>query len=88
MFCLLLSPICDKLFHYKIVGFWGGAVEIKQGSVLTMKKKHPCGGCEWEVLYAGSDLKLKCRGCGHMIMLPRSKALKDIKAVENPENGN
>ncbi|MGN0164793.1 MAG: DUF951 domain-containing protein [Lachnospiraceae bacterium] len=56
-------------------------MEITPGAILKMKKKHPCGSFEWEVLYAGSDLKLKCCGCGHLIMLPRSKILRDIKAV-------
>lgn len=56
-------------------------MEITQGSVLKMKKKHPCGAFEWEVLYAGSDLKLKCLGCGHTIMIPRSKIVRDVKEV-------
>lgn len=56
-------------------------MEIKQGSVLTMKKKHPCGSFCWEVLYVASDIKMKCCGCGHMLMLPRSKIIKDVKKV-------
>ncbi len=56
-------------------------MEITIGSVLKMKKKHPCGSFEWEVLYTGSDLKLKCLGCNHVIMVSRSKILKDVKDV-------
>ena len=41
------------------------------GDVITMKKPHPCGSREWEVLRVGADFRLKCTGCGHQIMVPR-----------------
>lgn len=47
--------------------------------IIKLKKSHPCGSNEWEVLYVGSDLKIKCMGCGHMLMLPRSTVEKSIK---------
>ena len=56
-------------------------MEITPGAVLKMKKKHPCGSDTGEVLYAGSDLKLKCTGCGHVIMIARSKIIRDVKGV-------
>ena len=41
------------------------------GDVIRMKKPHPCGSCEWEVLRVGADFRLKCQGCGHQIMVAR-----------------
>lgn len=57
-------------------------MEIKTGDVLLMKKLHPCGSGRWEVLRIGMDFKLKCLGCGHIVMLPRKKAEKSVKAIE------
>lgn len=56
-------------------------MDIQLGDILTMKKAHPCGSKDWEVLRVGMDFRLKCIGCGHMIMIPRSKAEKNIRAV-------
>ena len=57
-------------------------MDIRVGDVLTMKKKHPCGSFAWQTLRIGADFKLKCLGCGHEIMAPRSKIEKNVKAVE------
>ena len=35
------------------------------GDVIRMKKPHPCGSYEWEILRVGADFRLKCAGCGH-----------------------
>ena len=60
----------------------GGAfMDIHVGDVLKMKKNHPCGSGEWTVLRVGMDFKMRCQGCGHDVMLPRSKAEKNIKKV-------
>lgn len=63
-------------------------MNIKVGDILTMKKQHPCGNNDWEVLRIGADFRLKCCGCGHMVMLPRVKAEKNIKKIngEKPSN--
>ena len=50
--------------------------------VVELKKTHPCGSKQWRVLRTGMDFKLKCLGCGHEVMLPRSKAEKNIRTVE------
>ncbi len=54
-------------------------LDINVGDILTLKKTHPCGSNSWEVLRAGADFKLKCTGCGHLIMIPRVKLEKSIK---------
>lgn len=56
------------------------------GDVLEMKKSHPCGCNRFKVLFAGSDIKLKCVLCGHEMIVPRIKIEKSIKKVEYSEN--
>ena len=56
-------------------------MDIHVGDVLKMKKNHPCGSSEWTVLRVGMDFKMRCQGCGREVMLPRSKAEKNIKKV-------
>jgi hypothetical protein len=60
-------------------------VDIHVGDVLELKKTHPCGSREWLVLRVGMDFKLRCRGCGHELMIPRSKAEKSIKKIIREE---
>ncbi len=57
-------------------------MDIQVGDILTMKKQHPCGSDKWQVLRIGADFRLKCLGCGHEVMGPRSKFEKNIKKVE------
>jgi len=63
--------------------FGGGAVDmdIKVGNIVRLKKKHPCGSSEWEVLRIGADFRLKCMGCGHQIMIARKLVEKNVKEI-------
>ena len=57
-------------------------MDIQPGDIVTLKKQHPGGSREWEVLRIGADFRLKCRGCGHQIMIARKlveKNLRDLK---------
>ncbi len=56
-------------------------MDLQLHDVIEGKKPHPCGGCRWEILRVGMDVKLKCLGCGHEVMLPRRKAEKLIKRI-------
>lgn len=56
-------------------------MDVQVGDILTMKKQHPCGSSTWQVLRIGADFKLKCTGCGHEIMNPRSKVEKNIRKI-------
>lgn len=60
-------------------------MDIRVGDKLIFKKKHPCGADCFSVLRIGMDFRLRCDGCGHEIMLPRSKAEKNIKRIVRPE---
>ena len=56
-------------------------MDLKLHQLVELKKTHPCGSRNWEVLRVGMDVKLRCQGCGHEVMLPRSKAEKNIRKV-------
>ena len=60
-------------------------MNIQVGDVLELKKQHPCGSREWQVLRIGMDFKLRCSGCGHEMMVPRSKAEKAVKRIKRAE---
>ncbi len=55
--------------------------DYKVGDIVRMKKAHPCGSYEWEILRTGMDFGIKCRGCGHFVMLPRQKFEKNVRDV-------
>ncbi len=49
------------------------------GEKLRLRKPHPCGSTDWEVLKTGVDVRLRCLGCQRILLLPREKLLKQIK---------
>ena len=61
-------------------------MDVRVGDVLVMKKNHPCGANEFEVLRSGMDFKLRCRGCAHEVMVPRRKAEKNIRKIVRKED--
>lgn len=63
-------------------------MDIRVNDILTMKKVHPCGEKRWLVLRTGMDFKLRCLGCGHEVMGPRSKFERNIRTVERKDEGN
>ncbi len=56
-------------------------IKFNQGDVIILKKKHPCGFASFDVLRIGSDIRIKCRGCGRDMTLERVKLEKMIKRV-------
>lgn len=54
----------------------------KLGSIVIMKKQHPCGENKFEIIRVGADIKIKCINCGRSIMLPRIEFNKKLKKVE------
>ena len=47
-------------------------VEIEIGDVVKLKKPHPCGSSDWEVVRWGTDIALKCQRCHRRVLLERS----------------
>ena len=56
-------------------------MDIRLNDILQMKKAHPCGESRWLVLRVGADFRLRCLGCGREVLLPRSRAEKNIRSV-------
>lgn len=50
-------------------------------SIVEMKKQHPCGENRWRIIRMGADIRIKCEGCGHSVMLPRKEFNKKVKKV-------
>lgn len=59
-------------------------VKLEVGMRLRLKKPHPCGNEVWEILRTGVDVRLRCYGCGRIILLPREKVLRLLRTVESP----
>ena len=51
------------------------------GDIVEMKKQHPCGTNEWKVIRMGADVRIKCEGCQHSVMIPRREFEKKMKKV-------
>ena len=54
------------------------------GDIVMMKKQHACGVNRWEVVRLGADIKVRCLGCGHQVMLKRSYFEKKFKINQKP----
>jgi hypothetical protein len=52
--------------------------------VARLKKAHPCGSRDWEVLRLGTEVKLRCTGCGHLVSVPRSKLATSLQEILPP----
>lgn len=55
--------------------------KLELGDVLKLKKPHPCGSCLWEITRIGADIRIKCLGCGHQVLMPRVKLEKKIREI-------
>ena len=51
------------------------------GQKVIMKKKHPCGSNEWEIVRLGADVKIKCLGCERVVMMSRDSFNKSVKKI-------
>lgn len=55
--------------------------EVALGNIVEMKKEHPCGANEWEIIRLGADLKIKCVNCGRVVMISRIDFNKKVKKI-------
>lgn len=55
--------------------------EFELNDVVEMKKQHPCGENRWKIIRMGMDIRIKCEGCGHSVMLPRKRFEQKMKRV-------
>ena len=56
-------------------------MDVRVGDILEMKKNHPCGNNRFLVLRSGMDIRIRCIGCGHEVMVPRVKAERNIRKI-------
>jgi len=56
-------------------------MDIQLGDIARMRKAHPCGSTDWEVIRVGADIKIKCLGCGRIVMLERPAFEKRLKKI-------
>ncbi|HHX96498.1 MAG TPA: DUF951 domain-containing protein [Clostridia bacterium] len=53
--------------------------EYTVGDFVILKKAHPCGSREWEIMRTGMDFRIKCRGCGRQVWLSRADFEKAVR---------
>jgi hypothetical protein len=58
-----------------------GYTEVRLGDQVRMRKPHPCGSAEWEVVRLGADIGIKCGGCSRRVLLPRSQFMRQVKTL-------
>ncbi len=63
----------------------GRPLAFQVGDVLELKKAHPCGTNNWQVVRLGADIGLMCTGCGHRLLIDRVKLEKALKRSVNRE---
>ncbi|MCS1352680.1 DUF951 domain-containing protein [Mechercharimyces sp. CAU 1602] len=51
------------------------------GDIVEMKKSHPCGTNAWKVIRMGMDIRMKCTGCGHSVLIPRLEFERKLKKI-------
>ena len=56
-------------------------MNVKLGDKIITKKPHPCGSSDWTVVRVGVDVKIKCLGCGRVVMLTLPEFNKRLKKV-------
>lgn len=54
---------------------------LNLGDIIQTKKKHPCGSDRWVITRVGADIKIKCEGCGRVIMMDRPEFEKRVKKI-------
>ena len=59
-------------------------MNFEVGDIVKLKKPHPCGSREWEILRVGADFRLRCLGCDHQIMVERNLVEKNSRGVRQP----
>jgi hypothetical protein len=62
-------------------------LDLHMGDTVRLKKKHPCGGFQWEVVRLGADIGLVCMTCRHRILLDRLVVERRVREVIHGEEG-
>jgi hypothetical protein len=57
---------------------------VRLGDIVRLRKPHPCGGFEWEVVRLGADIGIRCARCGRRVLIPRSQFVRQVKMLIQP----
>ncbi len=62
--------------------------DLRLGDLVQMRKTHPCGSDRWTIIRVGADIKIKCTGCGRIVMMDRAEFVKRMKkCIAHAEDG-
>ena len=58
------------------------------GDIVELKKEHPCHARskEFEIVKTGADIKIKCLGCGNLLLLTRDNFNQRLKRIVSKAN--
>lgn len=64
-------------------------IEFRLGDIIRLRKAHPCGSMEWEVVRLGADIGIRCCGCSRRVLLTRRELERRLKTfVRRPDGPN
>jgi len=55
--------------------------DFQLNDIVEMKKQHPCGENRWQIIRMGMDIRMKCLGCDHSVLIPRRQFTKRLKRI-------
>jgi hypothetical protein len=61
--------------------------DIRLGDLVRMRKAHPCGSFQWEVVRLGADIGIRCSRCGRRVLLPRRQFTRQVKMLVSRGEG-
>jgi hypothetical protein len=61
-------------------------VDIKTGDIVRLRKAHPCGSYDWEVVRVGADIGIKCLKCQRRVLLERNVFERRLKTIVPKNN--
>jgi hypothetical protein len=61
-------------------------IDIKLGDIVRLRKAHPCGSYEWEVVSVGANIGLKCLKCQRRVLLSRDVLKRRAKESVSRSN--
>lgn len=56
-------------------------IKLNIGDIVELKKVHPCGSKQWEITRTGADIRIRCLGCEHQVLIARTKFEKSMKKI-------
>ena len=62
-------------------------MDVKLGDVVRLRKQHPCGGAEWQVVRLGADIRIKCLNCHRQVLLERGIFERRVRALVSRNEG-